>query len=129
MEVVDGGFDTQCEQVFRNLSAVTEAAGGSTADIVKLTIYLTDLANFPTVNAIMADLGTASAVAAFRAELSDEGIELSDEAFEELCRVREADLASAFEAVERDHPDLDAYLDALGVGAAARATLRERFLE
>ena len=54
MILVGDSFATQCEQVFNNLKAVTEAAGGSLHDIVKLTIYLTDLGNFATVNEIMA---------------------------------------------------------------------------
>ena len=54
MELVDGGFEAQAHQVFKNLSAVTTAAGGSLADIVKLTIYLTDLSQFPSVNTVMA---------------------------------------------------------------------------
>lgn len=47
------GFEAQAEQVFANLAAVAEAAGGSLADAVKITIYLTDLANFQKVNEIM----------------------------------------------------------------------------
>lgn len=54
MEIVDGGIDAQITRVFDNLVAVSEAAGGSLKDAVKLTIYLTDLSNFPTVNEIMA---------------------------------------------------------------------------
>jgi reactive intermediate/imine deaminase len=53
MEVVDGDFEARARQVFENLQAVTEAAGGSLDDIVKLTIFLTDLGNFATVNAVM----------------------------------------------------------------------------
>ena len=49
-----GVFAEQAEQMFRNLSAVCEAAGGSLQDIVKLNIYLLDLANFPIINEIMA---------------------------------------------------------------------------
>ncbi|MCB1914925.1 MAG: RidA family protein [Rhodocyclaceae bacterium] len=52
MTLVDG-FEAQTAQVFVNLSAVAEAAGGSLGDAVKLTIYLTDLANFAQVNEIM----------------------------------------------------------------------------
>jgi reactive intermediate/imine deaminase len=55
MEMVDGDFEARTRQVFDNLGAVAEAAGGSLDDIVKLTIYLTDLANFATVNEVMAD--------------------------------------------------------------------------
>ena len=54
MEVVGGGTEAQITRVFDNLSAVAEAAGGSLKDIVKLTIFLTDLSCFPTVNEIMA---------------------------------------------------------------------------
>ncbi len=54
MELNDADIQTQIKQVFDNLSAVTEAAGGSLADIAKLNIFLTDLSNFPVVNEIMA---------------------------------------------------------------------------
>ena len=54
MTLIEGGIDAQIEQVFKNLSAVCEKAGGSLQDIVKLNIYLTDLGNFATVNEIMA---------------------------------------------------------------------------
>jgi reactive intermediate/imine deaminase len=44
-----GDFDAQAEQVFRNLKRVLEAGGSSLADVVKVTIYLTDMANFPKI--------------------------------------------------------------------------------
>ena len=53
MELVKGGIDAQARQVFRNLAAVAEAAGGDLDDAVKLNISLTDLGDFATVNAIM----------------------------------------------------------------------------
>ncbi len=53
MQLVEGIHD-QIDQVFRNLQAVAQAAGGSLADFVKLTIYLTDLNSFSTVNEVMA---------------------------------------------------------------------------
>ncbi len=53
MEVVDGDFEARARQVFENLQAVAEAAGGSLNDVVKLTIFLTDLGNFATVNSVM----------------------------------------------------------------------------
>jgi reactive intermediate/imine deaminase len=53
MKVVDGTFVQQIEQVFENLKAVAEAADGSLAEIVKLTVYLTDLTHFPQVNEVM----------------------------------------------------------------------------
>lgn len=52
--VVDGDFAARATQVFENLKAVAEAAGGSLDDVVKLTIFLTDLGNFATVNEVMA---------------------------------------------------------------------------
>lgn len=55
MEIVDGDFAARARKVFENLRAVAEAAGGSLDGIVKLTIYLTDLENFTTVNEVMAD--------------------------------------------------------------------------
>lgn len=53
MVLVDGDISAQITQVFDNLQAVAVAAGGSLADIVKLNVYLTDLADFPVVNEIM----------------------------------------------------------------------------
>lgn len=54
MELVSDAVEEQIRQVFDNLAAVAQAAGGSLADVVKLTVYLTDLANFAAVNEIMA---------------------------------------------------------------------------
>lgn len=55
MVMVEGDIEAQIRRVFDNLSAVASAAGGSLADIVKLNIFLTDLANFATVNSVMAE--------------------------------------------------------------------------
>ncbi len=55
MEIAEGDFRARARQVFENLSAVAEAAGGSLSDAVKLTIFLTDLDNFATVNEVMAE--------------------------------------------------------------------------
>ena len=52
-QLVDGGIEAQAEQVFRNLRAVAEAAGGSLDDAVKLTLFLTDLSHFGLVNEAM----------------------------------------------------------------------------
>ncbi|WP_370314506.1 RidA family protein [Thalassolituus sp.] len=54
MEVIEGGIEAEIHQVFKNLTAVCEAAGGSLQQIAKLNIFLTDLSNFTTVNSIMA---------------------------------------------------------------------------
>ncbi len=54
MQLVSGDIETQVRRVFENLKAVAEAAGGSLAQAVKFTIFLTDLANFARVNEIMA---------------------------------------------------------------------------
>jgi reactive intermediate/imine deaminase len=56
MSLVDGDIAVQINQVFRNLLAVVNAVGGGFDDIVKLNVYLTDLTDFPVVNAIMAEL-------------------------------------------------------------------------
>ncbi|SEG32905.1 MULTISPECIES: RidA family protein [Marinobacterium] len=53
MEVVTESFEAQAEQVFQNLSAVAEAAGGNLGDIVKLTILLSDMDHFAAVNEVM----------------------------------------------------------------------------
>ncbi|MAF17056.1 MAG: reactive intermediate/imine deaminase [Marinomonas sp.] len=53
MEIVSEDVAEQTTQVFKNLQAVCEAAGGSLKDIVKLNIYMTDLGNFATVNEVM----------------------------------------------------------------------------
>ncbi|MCL4184608.1 MAG: RidA family protein [Burkholderiaceae bacterium] len=52
-QLVDGGIEAQAEQAFRNMAAVIEAAGGTFAHCVKLTLFLTDLSHFPVVNEIM----------------------------------------------------------------------------
>ena len=53
MTIVEGDFAARARQVFTNLGAVAAAAGGDLNDIVKLTIFLTDLNDFATVNAVM----------------------------------------------------------------------------
>jgi len=53
MMIIDGDISAQITQVFDNLKAVAEAAGGGLSDIVKLNVFLTDLSNFPIVNEIM----------------------------------------------------------------------------
>jgi len=55
MEFVDGDFEARARQVFENLKAVAAAAGGDLNQVVKLTVFLTDLANFATVNGVMED--------------------------------------------------------------------------
>jgi len=54
MTLVDDDISAEIKQVFKNLTAVCEASGGTLQDIVKLNIFLTDLGNFATVNEIMA---------------------------------------------------------------------------
>jgi reactive intermediate/imine deaminase len=54
-ELAQGDMDAQIRQVFDNLQAVAQAAGGSLADLVKLNVFLTDLGNFARVNQIMAE--------------------------------------------------------------------------
>lgn len=54
MEMSTGDCRAQAEQVFSNLAAVAKAAGGTLADAVKVNIYMTNLADFPVVNEVMA---------------------------------------------------------------------------
>ena len=54
MQLVSGDIDAEIRQVFENLKAVAEAAGGSLANAVKVNVFLTDLAHFAKVNEIMA---------------------------------------------------------------------------
>ena len=54
MEIVDGDIENEIHQVFKNLTAVCEEAGGDLSNIVKLNIFLTDLNNFAVLNEIMA---------------------------------------------------------------------------
>lgn len=53
MAIIQGDISDQINQVFKNLKAVAQAAGGDLGDIVKLNVFLTDLSNFPIVNEIM----------------------------------------------------------------------------
>ncbi len=53
-QVVDGDVVAQAEQVLRNLSAVLQAAGCSWSDVVKTTVFLQDMADFPRVNEVYA---------------------------------------------------------------------------
>ena len=54
-ELVAGDFALETRRVFDNLKAVAETAGDGFKDVVRITIYLTDLANFPKVNEVMAE--------------------------------------------------------------------------
>lgn len=53
-KLVDGDFAAQAKRVFENLKAVLAAAGAGFGDVVKATVYVTDLANFATLNEIYA---------------------------------------------------------------------------
>ncbi|HSD70853.1 MAG TPA: RidA family protein [Woeseiaceae bacterium] len=55
MEIVSGDFEARARQVFMNLQAVAKASGGDIDDVVKVTVYLTDLGNFATVNKVMSE--------------------------------------------------------------------------
>ena len=59
MELVSDDVAAQARQVFNNLAAVCDAAGGSLSKIVRVGIYLTDLARFAEVNAVMAEFFAA----------------------------------------------------------------------
>jgi reactive intermediate/imine deaminase len=53
-QLISGDIDAEIRRVFENLKAIASAAGGSLADAVKLSVFLTDLAFFPQVNQVMA---------------------------------------------------------------------------
>lgn len=55
MNLVDGDFRSQVVRVFDNLKAVSQAAGGSLHDVVKLNVFVTDMSNFAVVNEVMAE--------------------------------------------------------------------------
>ncbi|MBA2654518.1 MAG: RidA family protein [Gammaproteobacteria bacterium] len=55
MELISTDIRDQIKQVFENLSQITEAAGGNLSEIVRLTIYLTDITHFQSVNEIMSE--------------------------------------------------------------------------
>jgi len=58
-QLVEGDIAAQTRRVFDNLQAVCQAAGGSLDDVMRIGIYLTDLADFASVNAVMADYFSA----------------------------------------------------------------------
>lgn len=58
-QLVEGGFEKQVHRAIRNMKAVIEASGGTLSQCVRLTLYLTDLGNFPKVNEIMQEYFTA----------------------------------------------------------------------
>lgn len=58
MKLVEGDVATQARQVFKNLAAVCEAAGGNFTKVARVGIYMTDLSNFAQVNAVMAEFFT-----------------------------------------------------------------------
>lgn len=58
MTLLNASIEDEIHQVFKNLSAIASAAGGSLDKVVKLNVFLTDLAHFPKVNEIMAQYFT-----------------------------------------------------------------------
>lgn len=54
-KMIAGDIAAQIRQVFKNIQAVAEAAGGKLSDIVKLNVYLIDLSHFPLINSTMAE--------------------------------------------------------------------------
>jgi len=82
MEVVEGDFAENARQVFKNLAAITEAAGGTINDIVKINIFLTDLSNFATVNEVMAEFMSQPypARAALQISALPKGVEIEADA-------------------------------------------------
>lgn len=69
-EVVTGGIELQTERVLQNLSAVLEAAGSSMEDVVKTTVYLKDMTDFPMFNECYARFFTRNKPARATVEVS-----------------------------------------------------------
>lgn len=82
MEMVTESFDAQAVQVFENLKAVAEAAGGTLNDFVKITVLLSDLAYFTQVNELMAQYFSAPypARAAYAVKALPKGADIEIEA-------------------------------------------------
>lgn len=82
MEIVAGDFEARARRVFESLQALCVAAGGDLDQIVKLTIYLTDLDNFATVNSVMSDFFSAPypARAALGVSSLPKGVDIEAEA-------------------------------------------------
>ena len=55
-ELVVGSIEEQAEQIFENINAIIETAGGTLNDVVKLTVFVTDIANFEAINNVMMTL-------------------------------------------------------------------------
>lgn len=88
MEIVEGGIEAQIRRVFENLSAICKAADGSLDDIVKLTVFLTDLGNFPQVNTIMGQYFSEPYPARAAVEVSalPKGVDVEMDAILGACR-------------------------------------------
>jgi reactive intermediate/imine deaminase len=80
MQIVAGDMKAQVRRVFESLKAVAEAAGGSLSNVVKLTVYLRDLRDFPLVNEVMGEFFAepypARAAVGVSALPKDAGIEI-----------------------------------------------------
>lgn len=70
MEIVSDDVEAQARQVFKNLIAVAEAAGGTLANAVRIGIFMTDLSQFAKVNAVMAEFFSAPFPARATVEVS-----------------------------------------------------------
>lgn len=54
-DIAEGGFEGQVRQTFSNLQTMVEACGGSLAEVVQVTVYITDISKFAVMNSIMAE--------------------------------------------------------------------------
>lgn len=82
MEVHPGSIEEKIRLVFDNMKAICEEAGGDLDDIVKLTVLLTDLSDFATVNSVMAEHFTEPypARAAYEVSALPKGVPIEVEA-------------------------------------------------
>ena len=86
-EIVDGGLSAQTTRVLENLKAVVEAAGGDLGKVVKVTIYLTDMSQFATVNELYGSYFSAPFPARACVEVSalPKGVEVEMDAIAHLA--------------------------------------------
>ena len=128
MQVVSEDFEAQAQQVFRNLAAVAEAAGTSLQSAVKLSIFLTDLSQFATVNTVMAQYFAEPYPARAAVEVSalPKGVQVEADAVLYLGGSMASRISAARTAALTPEAPLTAFP---GIGEAMAARLAQLGLE
>lgn len=78
-EIVDGDIGAQTERTLANVDAILQAAGGSLDDVVKVTVFLTDMSTYDAVNEVYADRFTAPYPARSAVEVADLPVDIGVE--------------------------------------------------